>query len=206
DASQFDAWWENAATGARGLAQISPIHAEEATLALHVSPEDQFHAVSAVEQQAWLLADRLRRFDGRPEVALSAIATTDRLVDGFAARNGADDVDAYMELMDYEGVRATVRGLLATRFAYAATYGSGSGDPTAARNVKPEPTPAWIKISRLSGDVPPDAPLSGPPDVGSQDQRTAFARAAELLRDGDYDGAIGVLSDLSQTSAAQPEV
>src|SRR5205085_3540159 len=209
DASQFDAWSEDAATGTRGLAQISPIHAEEASLALHVSPEDRFRPVSAVEQQAWLLADRLRRFGGRPEVALSAIATTDRLVDSWAARDGADDVDAFIELIDYEGVRAGLRGLLATRLSYAVAYGpaagsQSNGDPLEVASVKPEPTPAWIKISRLAGDVPPEAPVSPAASFGSQDQQAAFARGATLQRDGDYDGAAAVFGDLA--SAPAPDV
>ena len=200
DASQFDAWAENAANGARGLAQISPVHAEEAAQALHANPDDQFRPVSAIEQQAWVLADRLRRYDGRPEVALSALGSTDRLVDGWLARPGTDDPDAYIELIDFEGVRSSVRGLLATRLSYAVTYGAAgsSADPLAPMQVSPEPTPAWIKISRLAGDVPPDAPLSPPARLGSAEEQAAFARGATLQRDGDYQGAAAAYTDLAR--------
>jgi soluble lytic murein transglycosylase len=204
DASQFDAWSEDATSGARGLAHTSPVHADEAALALHTNPDDQLRPQAAVEQQAWLLADRLRRYGGRPELAFSAIASTERLADGWAARSGADDPDTYIETIDFEGVRAGLRSLLATRLGYAAAYGSSGVDPTRVENVKPEPTAAWIKISRLSGDVPSEAPASPAPAVGSADQQAAFARAAALQRDGDYDGATGVFADLAR--AAEPEV
>jgi soluble lytic murein transglycosylase len=203
DASQFDAWSEDTTSGARGLAHISPVHADEAALALHTNPDDQFRPQSAVEQQAWLLADRLRRYDGRPEVALSAIATTERLADGWAARPGADDLDGYIELIDFEGVRAGLRGLFAARLAYAAAYGPDSADPLTAENVKPEPTVGWIKISRLTGDVPPEAPAS-PAAVGTADQQAAFARGATLQRDGDYAASIQVFSELA--AATEPDV
>ena len=200
DASDFDAWAVDQATGATGVAQMSPVHADEAALALHANASAQSLPVGAIEQQSWLLADRLRRFDGRPELALSAIATTDRLADSWAARAGAGDSDAYIELIDYEGVRAGLRSLFATRFAYALAYGSAA-DPLAAESVPPEPTPAWIKISRFGGDVPPDAPYSSAPDIGTADEQAAFARGAQMQRDGDDDGAIGVFTQLSGVSS-----
>ena len=207
DASQFDAWADNAATGARGLAQMSPVHADEirAALGLQSNPDDEIHRPTvAVEQQAWLLADRLRRFDGRPEVALSAIATTDRLADGWLVRPGAQDVDAYIELIDFEGVRAALRGVLATRLSYAIVYGRPggtltAGDPIAAVRIKPEPTAAWIKIARLAGEVPSDAPLSPAAAVGTPDQQTAFAQGATLQRDGDYAAAALIFEDLASS-------
>ena len=205
DASAFDAWLEDTTTGARGLAGISPVHADEVALALHANPDDQFRPVSSVEQQAWLLADRLRRYDGRPDVALSAIATTDRLVDGWAARAGADDPDAYIELIDYEGVRAGLRSLFATRLSYAVAYGSPGGDPMGAENPMPEPTAVWVKISRFGGDVPPEAPISPAAGVGTADEQAAFARAATLQRDGDYEGAIADFTDIA-AKAASPDV
>ena len=204
EASQFDAWSEDPNSGARGLARISPVHADEAALALHTNPDDQLRPVAAIEQLAWLLADRLRRFDGRPEVALSAIATTDRLVDGWAARGGADDADAYIELIDFEGVRSGLRSLFATRLAYSVAYAAGSGDALAAESVKPEPTAAWIKIARFGGDVPPEAPVSSAASVGDANQQAAFARGATQQRDGDYDGAIATFTPLA--SAPNPDV
>src|SRR5207302_7752901 len=77
DASQFDAWADNPASGARGIARLSPVHADEAALGLHLvlDADDQLRAVAAEEEQVWLLADRLRRYEGRPEVALTALAT-----------------------------------------------------------------------------------------------------------------------------------
>lgn len=204
DASQFDAWSEDTASGARGLAHMSPVHADETALALHVKADDQFRPVAAIEQQAWLLADRLRRFDGRAEVALSAIASTDRLADGFAAKPGADDVDSFIELVDYEGVRSGLRSLLATRLTYRVAYGAGGGDPLAQQSVGQEPTAAWIKIARFGGDVPPEAPISPAATVGDRDQQAAFARGATLQRDGDYDGAIATFTPLA--SAASGDV
>jgi soluble lytic murein transglycosylase len=204
DSSQFDAWSEDPATGARGLARINPVHADEAVLALHAQPDQQTRPVAAVEQQAWLLADRLRRFDGRPAIALSAIATTDRLADGWAARAGTEDVDMYIESVDFEGVRAGLRGVLATRLAYALAYGTTPADPLASAVPTPEPTPAWIKISRLAGDVPPEAPISEAAQVGTEDQQAGFARGATMQRDGDLDGAIGAFRDLA--TSGRPEV
>ena len=99
----------NATSGAAGLALMTPVHVDEASHALSSSELDEARATVAVEHQAWLLADRLRRFGGRPEVALSAIATTDRLVDAWLVRSGASDPDVYLELIDYESVRATLR-------------------------------------------------------------------------------------------------
>ena len=200
DASRFDAWAESAATGARGLAQTSPVHVEEAAHALHVSAADQLRAVSAIDQHAWLMADRLRRFDGRPEVALSAIDTTDRLVDSWLALPGADDVDAYIELVSFEGERSALRSALATRLSYAIAYGSGSSaDPLSVIAVGPEPTAAWIKIARLAGDVPADAPFSQAAGVGTEEQQAAFVRGATLQRDGDYAGAAAVFTELASS-------
>jgi len=201
DASQFDPWAENAATGARGLAQMSPVHAEEAVLGLHADPNDQVKTTSAIDQQAWLLARRIRRFDGRPEVALSALSTTDRLVDSWAVRPGSADPDAYIELIDFEGVRAGLRGVLATRMSYALAYGRPAGsvtpaDPITPLSVKPEPTSPWIKIARLAGDVPPDAPLSPP-----MSEPTA-AGGTTLQRDGDFDAAADVFRTAAQSSDA----
>jgi soluble lytic murein transglycosylase len=206
DASQFDAWAENTASGARGLAQTSPVHAEEAALGLRADPNDRLTTSAAVEEQAWLLADRLRRFDGRPEVALSALASNDRLVDGWMVRPGADDADAYIELIDFEGVRAGLRGVLATRLSYAVAYGLpdgglGLGDPITPVRVKPEPTAAWIKIARLAGDVPPDAPLSPAIQVGPAEVQAALARGTTLQRDGDYAAA----AEVFRGAAASPD-
>jgi soluble lytic murein transglycosylase len=204
-ASRFDAWAENAASGARGLAQMSPVHADETTRALRAEPDQELRPSVAVEQQAWLLADRLRRFDGRPEAALSAIGTTDRLVDGWLVRPGADDTDVYLESIDFEGVRSALRDVFATRLSYALTYGlpSGSltnGNPLEAMQVNPEPTQVWIKIARLAGDVPADAPLSTPPTAGAPEQHSAFARGATLQRDGDYDAAADLFRGLASNS------
>ena len=198
DASQFDAYAENATNGSAGLAQMTPVHVDEVTQALHTSLLDETRPAVAVEHQAWLLADRVRRFDGRPEVALSAIATTDRLVDGWMVRDGATDPDVYLELIDYEGVRAGLRSVLGERLTYALAYGSSSTSTA----LKPEPTPGWIKIARLAGDVPPDAPISAPANIGTPDQRTAFARGATLQRDGQYDEALKLFGDLAVTDVS----
>ncbi|MGI9148811.1 MAG: tetratricopeptide repeat protein [Chloroflexota bacterium] len=203
DGSQFDAWADDAATGARGLAHMSPVHTDEvrSALGLQANADDGLGVTAGVEQQAWLLADRLRRFDGRPEVALSAIDTTERLVDSWLVRPGAEDVDAYIELVDYEDVRAALRGVLATRLSYAIAYPSPtSADPITAMRVKPEPTPAWIKIARLAGDVPAAAPLSAAASVGTPDEQAAFAHGAGLQRDGDYTAATRIFEDLAASS------
>lgn len=206
DTSQFDPWADDAATGARGLALMSPVHVDEARAALRPGDAAIDRPAVAVEQQAWLLADRLRRFDGRPEAALSAIATTDRLADGWLVRPGAGDVDAYLELIDFEGVREALRGLFATRLSYAIAYGRPAGsvtstDPIAPVRVKPEPTAAWIKIARLGGEVPADAPLSQAVSAGNADQQAAFARGATLQRDGDYAAAALIFADLASSPA-----
>jgi soluble lytic murein transglycosylase len=204
-ASHFDAWAENAASGARGLAQMNPVHADETTRALRTEPDQVLRPTVAVEQQAWLLADRIRRFDGRPEAALSAIASTDRLVDGWLVRPGAEDTDVYLESIDFEGVRSALRDVLATRLSYALTYGlpNGSltnGNPLEPVQVSPEPTAAWIKIARLVGDVPADAPLSTAATVGTAEQQRAFAGGTTLQRDGDYAAAADVFRGLASDS------
>jgi tetratricopeptide (TPR) repeat protein len=209
EASQFDAWAESPASGARGLAQMSPVHADETARGLGLDVGGETGAAANVEAQAWLVADRLRRFDGRPEVALSAIATTDRLVDGWLVRRGAEDTDVYIESIDYEGVRAGLRALFATRLSYAIAYGppagSGtSGDPLEGVRVRPEPTAAWIKIARLNGDLPPDAPLAPPFDASSAELRSAMERGAVLQRDGDYDAALDVFR--TAATSAEPTV
>ena len=206
ESSRFDAWSEDLTSGAGGLAHIRPIHAEEAARGLQSSTDDPFAAHFAVERQAWLLADRLRRFDGRPEAALAALATTERLTDGWLVRPGASDPDAFIELIDYEGVRAGLRGVLASRLAYGLTYSTGTTDPLAAAPPKPEPTAAWVKIARVGGDLPPTAPVSQPPtaSIGTPEQRAAFARGATLQRDGDHATAIDVFGGL--VDAPDPDV
>ena len=68
--------------------------------------------------------------------------------------------------------------------------------------VKPEPTAAWIKIARLAGDVPTDAPLSPAAAVGTPDQQSAFARGATLQRDGDFGAAAPIFEALASSAAA----
>ncbi|MBV9543041.1 MAG: tetratricopeptide repeat protein, partial [Chloroflexi bacterium] len=221
DATQFDAWSDDAATGARGLAAMSPIHAEEASLALHAaSGRSRAQAVpsppsaaDAIENQAWLLADRLRRYAGRPEAALGAIATTERLADGWLARAGSDDPEVMVESIDYEPVRVQLRDIFATQLTYGIAYaGSGSasapGDPLHPMLPKPEPTAAWIKIARLAGHVPDPAPLSAE-DIGNPDAPDAFQRGTSLARDGNFADAISTFQsagsnpDPTQAAAAQ---
>jgi peptidoglycan lytic transglycosylase len=204
EASQFDAFAENAASGTRGLASMTPIHAEESERGLGRAALDEFRPLDAVEQQAWLLSDRLRRFDGRPEVVLAAIASTERLADGWMVRPGADDPDVFVETIDFEPVRVVVRGALAARFAYGMSYASTVADPVAALSVKPEPTAAWIKIARLAGDVPPAAPVAPVAVSASPDQQQAFARAAVLQRDGDHGAAAEIYQGLA--ADADPQV
>jgi soluble lytic murein transglycosylase len=209
EASEFDAWAESPATGARGLARMTPVQGEEAArgLGLRGAATDLARPVSAVEQQAWYLADRLRRFDGRPEVALAAAANADRVVDGWLVRSAADDPDVFLERMDWEGSRAALRGVLAARLAYAATYGSAAGapaSPLAAAWPKPEPTEPAVKIARLMAEPGPAAPLSPPASVGTPAQQAAFAQGAELQRDGDHEAAAEQLRALD--AAAEPAV
>ncbi|MBV9171852.1 MAG: transglycosylase SLT domain-containing protein, partial [Chloroflexi bacterium] len=221
EATQFDAWSDDAATGARGLAAMSPIHADEASLALHAaSGRSRAQAVpsppsaaDAIENQAWLLADRLRRYAGRPEAALGAIATTERLADGWLARAGSDDPEVMVESIDYEPVGAQLRDVFATELTYGIAYaGPGSapapGDPLHPMLPKPEPTAAWIKIARLAGDVPDPAPLSAE-DIGNPDAPDAFQRGTSLARDGNFADAISTFQsagsnpDPTQAAAAQ---
>ncbi len=195
EASQFDPFAEDTASGTRGLARMAPIHTEETVRGIGRSL-DSFRPLDSVEQQAWLVADRLRRFDGRPEVALTTIATTERIVDGWLARPGADDPDVFLEHIDFAGVRSATLETLATRLAYGMIYPSPIADPVAAQQVKPEPTAAWIKIGRLAGDVPPAAPVAPVAVVGSPDQQQAFSRAAVLQRDGDQAAAAEIYQSL----------
>ncbi len=209
EATRFDAWTDDPATGARGLANLNPLHAEEAMRGLRMPDDaDAFRPVVAVEQQAWLLADRLRRFDSRPEVGLTVLNTTERLVDSWLARPGADDPDVFLEHIDFPSTRVTLHSLLASRITYGLTYGA-SLDPVATMPVKPEPTAAWIKIARLAGDIPPAAPASSAATVGAPDQQQTFLKVATLQRDGDHSAAIddlrplGASGDPSVASAAK---
>src|SRR5262249_17026163 len=159
EATRFDAWTDDATSGARGLARMSPLHAEEAARGLGTPNSDSLRPVQALEQHAWLLADRLRRFDSRPEVSLAALSTTERLVDGWLVRPGADAPDPSPEQTDCGGPRAALRTVLGPRMTYGLPSGP-SPAPPAAINVKPEPTAGWIKVPRLAGDAPPAAPVS----------------------------------------------
>jgi soluble lytic murein transglycosylase len=201
EATRFDAWTDDAASGARGLARMSPLHAEEAARGLGNPNSDSIRPVRALEQHAWLLADRLRRFDSRPEVSLAALNTTERLVDGWLVRPGADDPDTFIEQIDYEGTRAVLHDVLGTRMTYGLTYGA-SLDPLAAINVKPEPTAGWIKVARLAGDVPPAAPVSPAAALGTPEQQQIFSSAATLQRDGDHAAAAGLLRGVASASDA----
>ncbi|HET6318785.1 MAG TPA: transglycosylase SLT domain-containing protein, partial [Chloroflexota bacterium] len=196
EATKFDAWSDDAGTGARGLANLSPLHSEEAVRGLRMPDDaDPFRPVVAVEQQAWLLADRLRRFDNRPEVSLTVLNTTERLVDSWLARPGANDPDVFMEHIDFPSTRSAVHDLLASRITYGLTYGA-SLDPLVTVKVKPEPTAPWKKIARLAGDVPPAAPVSSAAAVGTPDQQQTFLRVATLQRDGDHAAAVDLLRPL----------
>jgi soluble lytic murein transglycosylase-like protein/TolA-binding protein len=227
-ATQFNAWSDDAATGARGLAAITPIHADEATLGLHAASirvqaqaaPTPPTAAEAIEDQAWLLADRLRRYAGRPEAGLAAIATTERLTDSWLARPGSDDPDVMLESIDYEAVRAELRDVFATRLAYAMTYGAAGlseapaveapalPNPLSPRLPKPEPTAAWIKIARLAGDAPELPPLLAE-DIANPEASEAFQRGTAQIRDGNYDAAIATFRDAvtnadpQQVAAAQ---
>ncbi|MDQ3811893.1 MAG: tetratricopeptide repeat protein, partial [Chloroflexota bacterium] len=205
EASRFDAWTEDAARGARGLASMSPIHAEEAGRALGSGDADVSRPVVAVEEQAWMLADRLRRFGGRPEAVLSALATTERVVDAWLVRPGAEDAEVFIEQIDYEAARTAVRDALAARIVYATTYAASRPvDPLALVRVKPEPTAAWVKIARLGSGLALAAPLAPLAAPGTADERQTFDRAAALQRDGEHTAASDLLRPL--LGASDPAV
>lgn len=202
-ASGFDVWAEQTSTGARGLAQITPVHADEIGHALQGPTARPGDVAADIEGAAWLLADRLRRFDGRPEAALAAIASADRVADGWMMRPGADDPEVLLESIDADPVRDSVRQVLTARAAYRLTYASSrggpAGDPFAAVSIAPEPTPAWIKIARLSsdGDAGRDVPLSPP-------LNDASAPATDAQRDGEYATAARAFTAL--TGSPDPEI
>ena len=111
--------------GARGLAQLLPGTAALTARDLDVTfdpgwitlPDYNLHLGAAH------LAELLRRFSGRVEVAAAAYNAGTAPVERWLTRPGADDPDQFLELVTYPETRGYIRSVLRNRELYRALYG-----------------------------------------------------------------------------------
>ncbi len=112
--------------GARGLAQLLPGTAAITARDLDVTfdpswitlPDYNLHLGAAH------LAELLRRFGGRVEVAAAAYNAGAAPVGRWLTRPGADDPDQFLELVPYPETRGYIRAVLRNRELYRALYGA----------------------------------------------------------------------------------
>lgn len=110
--------------GARGLAQLLPGTAALTARDLDVTfdpgwitlPDYNLHLGAAH------LAELLRRFAGRVEVAAAAYNAGAAPVGRWLTRPGADDPDQFLELVPYPETRGYIRAVLRNRELYRALY------------------------------------------------------------------------------------
>jgi len=111
--------------GARGLAQLLPGTAALTARDLDVTfdpgwitlPDYNLHLGAAH------LAELLRRFGGRVEVAAAAYNAGAAPVSRWLTRPGAEDPDRFLELVPYPETRGYIRSVLRNRELYRALYG-----------------------------------------------------------------------------------
>jgi len=113
--------------GARGLAQLLAGTAAQLARGLDLAFAPAWLAVPDLNLHlgAAHLADLLRRFGGRVEVALAAYNAGSRPVNRWLARPGATDPDAFIELIPFPETRGYVRSVLRNRELYRALYAAG---------------------------------------------------------------------------------
>jgi soluble lytic murein transglycosylase len=120
--------------GARGLAQLMPGTARQTARGLDVAFAPNLITVPDLNLHlgAAHLAELLRRFSGRVEVALAAYNAGSRPTTRWLGRAEAADPDQFIELITYTQTRGYVRSVLRNRDLYRALYPaieSVPGDP-----------------------------------------------------------------------------
>ena len=113
--------------GARGLAQLLAGTAAQLARGLDLAfapgwltvPDLNLHLGAAH------LAELLRRFGGRVEVALAAYNAGSRPVNRWLARPGATEPDQFIELIPFPETRGYVRSVLRNRELYRVMYAAG---------------------------------------------------------------------------------
>ena len=112
------------AAGARGLAQLLPGTAAQTARGLDVTFYPEWITVPDLNLHlgAAHLAELLRRFAGRPEVAVAAYNAGVTPVTRWLTRPGADDPDQFLELIPFQETRGYVRSVLRNRELYRALY------------------------------------------------------------------------------------
>ena len=110
--------------GARGLAQLMPGTAAQAARGLDVTLYPEWLTVPDLNLHlgAAHLAELLRRFGGRVEVAVAAYNAGAAPVTRWLARPGAEDPDQFIELIPFPETRGYVRSVLRNRDLYRALY------------------------------------------------------------------------------------
>jgi soluble lytic murein transglycosylase len=110
--------------GARGLAQLMPGTAAQAARGLDVTLYPEWLTVPDLNLHlgASHLAELLRRFGGRVEVAVAAYNAGAAPVARWLSRPGAGDPDQFIELIPFPETRGYVRSVLRNRDLYRALY------------------------------------------------------------------------------------
>jgi len=113
--------------GARGLAQLLAGTAAQLARGLDLAFAPAWLAVPDLNLHlgAAHLAELLRRFGGRVEVALAAYNAGSRPVNRWLARPGATEPDQFVELIPFPETRGYVRSVLRNRELYRAMYAAG---------------------------------------------------------------------------------
>jgi len=111
--------------GARGLAQLLPGTAALTARGLDVTFYPDWITVPDLNLHlgAAHLAELLRRFGGRAEVAIAAYNAGAAPVTRWLGRPGASDPNRFIELIPYQETRGYVRSVLRNRELYWALYG-----------------------------------------------------------------------------------
>ena len=115
--------------GARGLAQLLPGTAAFTARGLDVAFDPAWITVPDLNLHlgAAHLAELLRRFDGRVDLAVSAYNAGAPAVQRWVARLRQDaDADRFIELIPYQETRGYVRAVLRNRDVYRALYAAPS--------------------------------------------------------------------------------
>jgi peptidoglycan lytic transglycosylase len=112
------------AAGARGLAQLLPGTAASMARSLDVTFYPEWITVPDLNLHlgAAHLAELLRRYGGRVEVAAAAYNAGTTPVARWLTRPGAEDPDQFIELIPYLETRGYVRAVLRNRELYRALY------------------------------------------------------------------------------------
>ncbi|MBI4493852.1 MAG: transglycosylase SLT domain-containing protein [Chloroflexi bacterium] len=183
--SGFDPWTE--APGlARGLARLRPVRVEEAAEATGqaLDPARLFEPRANLELAAWLLADRLRRYDGRMEPTLVAYTTSEGAADLWLAFQGTADPDVFLEQVPFDASRDYALGVLGSFQVYRGLY-EQSQPATPAAAAPYDLGRALADIVRLRQGVAPPALLAPVPAAEAPAElRQSLGRGLELKAAG----------------------